>query len=178
MIVSFCAMNFTIEPMTHTDGPEVMRIYAEGLAGNNATFETVVPGFESWIAGKRPDCRLVARLNDSSSSPGKLVGWAVLSPTSKRQVYAGVCEVTIYVSNHAQGLGVGKTLMQALIAESEAAGIWTLYSSIFPENRPSIKLHERHGFRTIGRREKIAFHPSTQTWRDTILMERRSKKVG
>ena len=159
--------------MNSTDGPEVIRIYTEGLAGNNATFETVAPDFESWIAGKRPDCRLVARKPD-----GSLVGWAVLSPSSKRKVYEGVCEVTIYVSADAQGMGVGKTLMQALIDESEAAGIWSLYSSLFPENEASVRLHERFGFRVIGRREKIAFHPTTQTWRDTVIMERRSKTVG
>ncbi|MFK7805152.1 MAG: N-acetyltransferase family protein [Anaerolineae bacterium] len=166
-------MKFEITPMEDADAAEVMRIYSEGLAGNNATFETVTPEFEDWIAGKRPDCRLVARKAD-----GNLAGWAVLSPTSKRQVYSGVCEVTIYVSANAQGMGVGKTLMGALVAESEAAGIWTLYSSLFPENTASVRLHERHGFRTIGRREKIAFHPTTQSWRDTIIMERRSKIVG
>ncbi len=168
-------MNVTIEPMLESDAPEVMRIYEEGLNGNNATFETNLPEFETWIAGKRPDCRLVARLDGSSPSLG---GWAVLSPTSKREVYRGVCEVTVYVSNHAQGMGVGTALMGALVAESEAAGIWTLYSSIFPENVASVKLHERHGFRTIGRRERIAFHPTTKTWRDTVIMERRSKTVG
>ena len=162
-----------IEPMRDSDGAEVMRIYAEGIAGNNATFETAAPDFETWIKGKRPDCRLVMR-----KANGKLAGWAVLSPTSKRKVYEGVCEVTIYVSADAQGQGVGNALMGALIAESEAAGIWTLYSSLFPENTASVKLHERHGFRTIGRRENIAFHPSTQSWRDTIILERRSKTVG
>ena len=162
-----------IEPMRDSDGAEVIRIYAEGIAGNNATFETVAPEFETWIASKRPDCRLVMRKED-----GTLAGWAVLSPTSKRKVYEGVCEVTIYVSADAQGQGVGNALMGALIAESEAAGIWTLYSSLFPENTASVKLHERHGFRTIGRRENIAFHPSTQSWRDTIILERRSKTVG
>ncbi len=166
-------MNFTIDHMKDSDAPEVMRIYEEGLNGNNATFETNLPEFETWIGGKRPDCRLVARLQD-----GSLAGWAVLSPTSKRVVYSGVCEVTVYVSNHAQGMGVGTALMGALVTESEAAGVWTLYSSIFPENVASVKLHERHGFRTIGRRERIAFHPTTQTWRDTVIMERRSETVG
>ncbi|MFT5194616.1 MAG: L-amino acid N-acyltransferase YncA [Cellvibrionaceae bacterium] len=166
-------MNFTIEPMIDIDAAEVMRIYGEGIAGSNATFETVAPDFETWIAGKRPDCRLVARKAD-----GLLAGWAVLSPTSKRKVYEGVCEVTIYVSDDAQGMGVGKALMQTLIDESEAAGIWTLYSSLFPENSASVKLHERYGFRVIGRREKIAFHPTTRSWRDTLILERRSKTVG
>lgn len=166
-------MKFTIDHMKIADAPEVMRIYDEGLKGNNATFETNLPEFDTWIAGKRPDCRLVAKLED-----GTLAGWAVLSPTSKRKVYEGVCEVTVYVSNHAQGMGVGTALMTALIEESEAAGIWTLYSSLFPENGASIKLHEKHGFRIIGRRERIAFHPTTRSWRDTIIMERRSKTVG
>lgn len=166
-------MNFDIVPMQDADASEMMRIYSEGLAGNNATFETITPEFEPWIAGKRPDCRLVARKPD-----GTLAGWAVLSPTSKRKVYEGVCEVTIYVSADAQGMGVGKSLMQRLVSESEAAGIWTLYSSLFPENEASVKLHERFGFRVIGRREKIAFHPATQSWRDTVIMERRSKIVG
>ncbi|MEM8859069.1 MAG: N-acetyltransferase family protein [Chloroflexota bacterium] len=166
-------MQFKIEDMQDSDAAEVMRIYGEGLDGNNATFETVLPEFDVWIAGKRPDCRLVARRPDS-----RLAGWAVLSPTSKRKVYEGVCEVTVYVSNDAQGFGVGNALMGALVERSEQLGIWTLYSSIFPENGASVHLHEKHGFRTIGRRERIAFHPTTQTWRDTIIMERRSKTVG
>lgn len=168
-------MNFTIEDMQESDAAEVMRIYGEGIAGNNATFETVVPEFDAWIAGKRPDCRLVARQLGGS---GKLAGWAVLSPSSKRKVYAGVCEVTIYVSNDAQGMGVGNALMGALVELSEKLGIWTLYSSIFPENQGSLRLHEKHGFRTVGRRDRIAFHPTTKTWRDTIMMERRSKTAG
>ncbi|MEM9778179.1 MAG: N-acetyltransferase family protein [Chloroflexota bacterium] len=168
-------MKFTIEDMQDSDAAEVMRIYGEGLDGNNATFETVLPDFDTWIEGKRPDCCLVARRLNSERN---LAGWAVLSPTSKRKVYEGVCEVTVYVSNDAQGLGVGNALMGVLVERSEQLGIWTLYSSIFPENGASVHLHEKHGFRTIGRRERVAFHPTTQSWRDTIIMERRSKITG
>ena len=117
-------MNYIIEPMDSTDKDEVFRIYAEGMAGNNATFETTLPTWESWYTTKRVDCRYVARSLEDKS---RLLGWVVVSPTSKRPVYAGVCEHSIYISNDAQGIGVGSALMTKLIERSEALGIWTLY---------------------------------------------------
>lgn len=166
-------MNYTIDALRSEDGPEVMRIYKEGIDSNLATFETVLPKYETWIAGKRPDCRIVARKAD-----GSLYGWAVLSPTSKRTVYAGVCELTIYISTDAQGQGVGSALMNEMIVQSEAAGVWTLVSVIFPENQGSHRLHMKFGFREVGTRERIAFHAGSQRWQDTLMLERRSKLVG
>lgn len=167
-------MNYTIDAMRlDMDGPEVLRIYKEGIDSFLATFETELPDFETWVSGKRTDCRLVARESDD-----RLLGWAVLSPTSKRAVYAGVCELTIYISANAQGRGVGSALMKEIIEQSEAAGIWTLVSVIFPENEGSHRLHQKFGFREVGTRERIAFHAGSQRWQDTLMLERRSKTVG
>lgn len=161
----------TIEPMQDSDWPSVQQIYAEGLATRNATFETAVPAWESWTAGKRPDCRLVAK-----SAANEIIGWAALSPTSKRAVYAGVAEVSVYVGEAGRGQGVGKALLQALVEASEAAGVWTLYASIFPENEASVHIHKQCSFRIIGQRERIA--QLDGIWRDTVIMERRSQVVG
>ena len=157
----------TISPLHPSDWPAVRRIYEEGIATGEATFETAAPAdWESWVAGKRLDCRLVAR-----SADGRVLGWAALSPTSKRPAYAGVCEVSIYVAAEARGQGVGSALMAALVTAAQSAGIWTLQSSVFPENEATIALHLRHGFRILGRRERIAqLHG---VWRDTLLLERR-----
>ncbi|MEM7800106.1 MAG: N-acetyltransferase family protein [Chloroflexota bacterium] len=166
-------MNYTIEGMQEADAEEVLRIYWEGIESNLATFETELPAWEIWIAGKRPDCRIVARQPD-----GNLLGWAVLSPTSKREVYAGVCELTIYIDSKAQGQGVGSDLMKEIIEMSETAGIWTLVSSIFPENEGSFRLHKKFGFKEVGIRERIAFHRRSQRWQNTLVLERRSSIVG
>ena len=156
--------------MTAQDWQQVRHIYQEGLATGNATFETQAPEWEVWDARHLPTCRLVARQGDA------ILGWAALSPVSSRAVYAGVAEVSIYVSAAARGQGVGHTLLKALIAKSERNGIWTLQASIFPENVASIQLHLRHGFRQLGRRERIAqLHG---IWCDTVILERRSAIVG
>jgi len=159
-----------IGPMQAEDWPDVQRIYREGIETGNATFETQVPEWEAWDGKTRPQPRLVARLDD------QVVGWAALSSVSARAVYAGVCEVSVYVAAAARGQGVGKKLLQALVHASEELGIWTLQASIFPENQASIAIHEQCGFRILGRREKIAQHRGR--WRDTVLMERRSQIVG
>lgn len=156
--------------MKTEDWPDVQRIYQEGIETGNATFETQVPEWEVWDGKTRPQPRLVARLHD------RVVGWAALSSVSARAVYAGVCEVSVYVAAAARGQGVGKKLLQALIHASEELGIWMLQASIFPENQASIAIHEQCGFRIVGRREKIAQHRGR--WRDTVLMERRSQLVG
>lgn len=159
-----------LAPMQVEDWLDVQRIYREGIETGNATFETQVPEWEVWDGKTRPQPRLVARLHD------QVVGWAALSSVSARAVYAGVCEVSVYVAAAARGQGVGKKLLQALVQASEELGIWTLQASIFPENQASIAIHEQCGFRIVGRREKIAQHRGR--WRDTVLMERRSQTVG
>ncbi len=159
-----------ISPMQSKDWPDVQRIYREGIETGNATFETQVPEWDVWDGKTRPQPRLVARLDN------QVVGWAALSSVSARAVYAGVCEVSVYVAAATRGQGVGKKLLQALVQASEELGIWTLQASIFPENQASIAIHEQCGFRVLGRREKIAQHRGR--WRDTVLMERRSQVVG
>jgi L-amino acid N-acyltransferase YncA len=163
--------SFTIEPMTPSNWPAVVSIYEQGMTTGNATFETVAPSWEAWNAAHRPDCRLVAR--DTS---GQVIGWAALSPISKRAVYAGVCEESIYIAPEARGKGIGKALLAAVIDASEQAGIWTLQTGIFPENKASIALHESCGFRVLGIRERIGQRDGI--WRDVVFMERRSKIVG
>lgn len=155
-----------IRAMDPDDWPEVARIYGEGIATGNATFETTAPGWETWDRNHSDDCRLVAVLDD------QIAGWAALSPVSGRYVYRGVAEVSVYVSSSARGRGVGSALLGALAVASEEAGYWTLQTSIFPENTPSIALHEKHGFRIVGTRERIGQHNGS--WRDTVFMERRS----
>lgn len=165
-------MSITIHPMQAADWTAVSQIYAEGIATGNATFETAVPAWETWDAGHLPTCRFVARSDES----GAVVGWAALTAVSSRCVYAGVAEVSVYVAPTAWGQGVGKQLLQALVDGSEAAGIWMLQASIFPENVASVTLHEKCGFRVVGRREKLG--QQYGRWRDVLFMERRSTKVG
>jgi L-amino acid N-acyltransferase YncA len=162
--------DFQIRHMADTDWPEVRRIYLEGISTGNATFEVEAPSWDRWDAVHLRDCRLVA------CDGAAVLGWAVLSRVSARRVYAGVMEVSVYVSESARGNGVGKALMTALIEASERAGIWTLQAGIFPENVASIKLHKSCGFREIGRRERVG--KMGDRWRDVVLMERRSKDVG
>jgi phosphinothricin acetyltransferase len=156
--------------MQAEDWPVVREIYEEGIATKNATFETSAPEWEQWDAKHLQSCRLVARLN------GQIVGWAALSPVSTRRVYAGVAENSIYIASAAQGHGVGKQLLGVLVDASEQAGIWTLQTGIFPENKASIHLHELCGYRVLGVREKIG--QMDGVWRDVVFMERRSKVVG
>ncbi len=150
--------------------PAVREIYREGIATGNATFETELPGWEKWDSGHRKDCRLIARREE------QIIGWAALSPVSTRQVYAGVAEVSVYVAAASRGNGVGKVLLQALIEESEAHGIWTLQAGIFPENVGSIALHKSCGFREVGTRQRVG--KLDERWRDVLLFERRSQRVG
>jgi L-amino acid N-acyltransferase YncA len=170
MLSQDTTMNFAIEELRPADWEQVRAIYLMGIASGEATFETEAPTWEQWDAAHLPKCRLVAQLQ------GKIVGWAALSPVSRRGVYAGVAEVSIYVHNDYQRVGVGKRLLKRIIEESEDIGIWTLQSSTFPENEASIALQKRCGFRVIGVRERIAKHNSV--WRDTILLERRSHIAG
>jgi phosphinothricin acetyltransferase len=162
------------EAMRDDDWDEVRRVYAEGIATRQATFETQAPAWEAWDRGHRKDCRFVAR--DPGSSLSRLLGWAALSPVSGRCVYAGVAEVSVYVSEDARGRGVGRVLLAALIQASERQGIWTLQAGIFPENEASVRLHRALGFREVGRRERIGRLDGT--WRDVLFLERRSAIAG
>jgi phosphinothricin acetyltransferase len=151
------------------DWPEVARIYDDGLRTGNATFETQAPSWEEWDAGHSA-IRLVAELD------GKIAGWAALRPASSRDCYRGVAENSVYVASWAQGKGVGRGLLDALIARSEADGIWTLTAGIFPENTASVRLHLGCGFRLVGVRERIG--ELNGEWRDVLLFERRSEVTG
>lgn len=163
--------------------PAVREICREGIATGNATFEIELPEWEEWDAGHREDCRLVALAPFEEDSElvvplEKLavLGWAALSPVSARRVYAGVAEVSVYVSAAARRRGVGKALLQALVQKSETNGIWTLQAGIFPENTASIALHRSCGFQKIGVRQRIGqLHGE---WRDVLLLERRSTTIG
>jgi L-amino acid N-acyltransferase YncA len=159
-----------IRPLLPQDWPSVRAIYIEGIATGNATFETEAPSWEEWDSKHLRDARLVAEAD------GKVVGWAALTPVSSRCVYSGVAELSIYVASAIRGKGVGKALLGELIRESEAKGFWTLQTGIFPENKASLALHEKCGFRTVGRREQIGKMGSR--WRDVLFLERRSKTVG
>jgi L-amino acid N-acyltransferase YncA len=166
-------MNYNIVPLEHADWSAVRAIYAEGIATGNATFETELPEWEKWDSAHRKDCRLVARETGQASI---ILGWAALSPVSARRVYAGVAEVSIYIAAAARGRGIGKALLHPLVEESERIGLWTLQAGIFPENTASIKLHKSYGFREVGIRHRIG--QLGDTWRDVLLLERRSANVG
>ncbi len=159
-----------VDALVPADWPNVSAIYLEGIRTGNATFETLAPTWEQWDRAHLAVGRLVARRGRS------VAGWAALSRVSQRSCYAGVAEMSIYVATWARGQGVGDALMKAAIRESEAAGFWTLQGSIFPENKASLALCARNGFREVGRRERIGKRDGQ--WRDTILVERRSKVVG
>jgi phosphinothricin acetyltransferase len=157
-----------IDQMRADDWEQVRSIYLEGIHGGDSTFETDAPSWENWNEGHLQFARLVMRDGEN------VVGWAALSPVSKRLVYRGVAEVTVYVTESARGKGIGRALLEALIDESEKNDIWTLQASIFPENVASVELHLRCGFREVGRRERIAMLKGV--WRDTILFERRRRE--
>ena len=159
-----------VRSMSPTDWPAVRSIYEEGIATGNATFQSEAPTWEEWDAAHLRGCRLVAERD------GRRVGWAALSGVSSRCVYSGVAEVSVYVAADARGGGIGRQLLEALVAESERAGIWTLQAGIFPENLPSLTVHRRCGFRVVGRREKLG--QMNGRWRDVMLLERRSGRVG
>jgi L-amino acid N-acyltransferase YncA len=158
-----------IKPFEQEHWPAVSEIYEQGLLTRNATFETALPDYDVWIRKFNTELLWVAILDS------KIIGWAGLQPVSVRKVYEGVVEVSIYIHQDFGGKGIGSALMKHLISESEQHGIWTLYASIFPENRASIRLHITNGFREIGYREKIG--QLDGKWRDTVLFERRSKKA-
>lgn len=161
----------TIRFFQPDDYPSVQSIYLQGIASGDATFLSTPPDWPSWDKSKCNDCRLVATSND------QVIGWAALSPVASQPFFSGLAEVSVYVADQAQGQGVGNALLAALVECSEKAGFWTLHSGIFPENKSSIRVHEKNGFRILGVREKPA-RMADGRWRDVVLMERRSKTVG
>jgi L-amino acid N-acyltransferase YncA len=163
-------MKIKFRSMTTGDWDEVAEIYLEGIKTSNATFEKEIPLREAWDSNHLKTCRIVATIDN------RVVGWAALSPVSGRCVYGGVAEVSVYVSEQYKGQKIGTRLLEQLVSESENAGLWTLQAGVFPENIASIKIHEKVGFRQVGYREKIGKMDSV--WRDTILLERRSKVTG
>lgn len=158
-----------ITALTPAHWPEVLAIYQAGIAGGDATFETVAPDWEQWDAGHLEAARLVALRGE------RVAGWAALSPVSARAAYRGVAEVSIYLAPAARGAGIGTRLLAALTVAAEAAGIWTLQATVFPENEATLRLHARAGFRVVGRRERIGRLDGR--WRDTLLLERRSPNL-
>ncbi|WP_279145745.1 GNAT family N-acetyltransferase [Clostridium tyrobutyricum] len=164
-------MNYKIKEMTEEDWKEVSKIYLEGVNTGKATFQTEIPTWGNWNSNHLNSCRLVACLEN------KILGWAALSSTSSRCVYAGVAEVSIYVGEKYRSQGVGKTLLTNLIKLSEKNGFWTLQSGIIKENISSIDLHKKCGFRKVGVRERLG-KMSNGVWYDVVLMEHRSKLVG
>jgi len=159
-----------IRNLEESDAIAVLDIYQQGLDSGEASFETSAPDWDSWNKKYHRFCRLLAEQNNQT------LGWAALAPMSLRDCYRGVAEVSVYVSSSHLGRGVGNNLMAALVAASEEQGMWSLYSSIFPENEATLRLHLRHGFRQVGIRERIARQHGR--WRDTMILERRSSSVG
>ena len=157
--------------MLAEDWHSVMEIYREGIATGNATFETGAPSWNDWDAHHLPVCRLV-----TTDGTAQVNGWAALTQYSSRKVYAGVAQVSIYIRTSFRGKGIGKLLLNEVIRSSEVAGIWTLEAGIFPENTASQALHQACGFRLVGRRERIG--QLKGVWRDVLLFERRSDRVG
>ncbi|HCV53480.1 N-acetyltransferase family protein [Exiguobacterium sp. FSL W8-0210] len=155
-----------VRQMTADDYEEVVRIYEQGIKTENATFRTEALPYEEWTGHHHEHSRLVAIEGE------QLLGWVALSPFSSIPAYAGVAEISLYIAEEARGKGVGTRLMEDVIKASEAAGIWTLQSQVFPENHASLRLHERFNFREVGRRERIGRLGGR--WRDTVLLERRS----
>jgi len=168
-------MKCLIDILKPEDWDQVRAIYLEGIGTGNSTFESDAPDWKKWDSAHLSEHRLVVRENN------KVIAWAALSPVSTRCVYSGVAELSLYVANKHRKTGVGSALLQAIILSTENAGLWTLQGGIFPENIPSLCLVRKHGFREIGRREKIGkmtYGVHAGTWRDVILVERRSTLAG
>ena len=164
-------MSITITALTAEHWPAVERIYAAGIATGHATFESSPPSWDAFDAGRLLAHRLVAVDED-----GSVVGWAAVSPVSDRCAYAGVVEHSVYVDPAAQGRGVGRALLAALLEDARAAGVWTVQSGIFPENTTSLAVHAAAGFRVVGTRERLGrmtYGPFADRWRDVVLVEKR-----
>lgn len=166
-------LDFALLPMQSVDYPSVSRIFTQGIETGNATYDTSAAVWEDWDAKHLIHSRWVVK----SANEGSVLGWAALSPVSSRVVFSGVAELSIYVDTDYLGKGMGNALMEAVVASSEENGIWMLQSGIFPENQASIGMHEKFGFRLVGRRERIG-KMANGIWRDIVLLERRSLIVG
>lgn len=174
------AVNISVKPyvtqaavtrtMAPNDWPSVRAIYLEGIATGQATFETEAPSWDGWDASHLQFARLVACDGEA------ILGWAALGPVSRRKAYAGVAEVSVYVAAERRGRGIGRALLEKLIVASEENRIWTLQAVVFPENEATLALHRACGFREVGRRERIS--KLNGEWRDTLLLERRSRQIG
>jgi L-amino acid N-acyltransferase YncA len=168
-------MEYVIDTMKPEDWPQIRSIYLEGLGTGNSTFEADAPDWDKWDSAHLREHRSVVRAGDG------ILAWAALSPVSTRCVYSGVAELSLYVSAAHRSKGIGSALLKAIINSTEKAGLWTLQGGIFPENTPSLRLVRKHGFKEIGRREKIGkmtYGDLAGTWRDVILVERRSIITG
>ncbi len=165
-------MNFEVDTMRREDFDEMIRIYEQGIKTGISTFQTQSPTYEEWNGGHIEECRLVARYGN------KILGWAALSKIFQREVYNGLLELSIYIDEETRGKGVGHVLLNSLIKESENHGIWSLQSLIIKENKASIALHEKCGFRQVGYWEKAGKMSSSNLWCDVVIMERRSDIVG
>ncbi|MFV2121931.1 GNAT family N-acetyltransferase [Streptomyces sp. Act-28] len=161
----------TVVPLTADHADEVVAIYQAGIDGGDATFETAAPTWAEFDASRLPEHRFAA-----VDGTGRVLGWVAVSKVSDRRAYAGVVEHSVYVHPDARGRGVASALLAALVDSTEAAGIWTIQSGVFPENTASLAVHERAGFRVVGTRERVGRHHGR--WRDTVLVERRSPRVG
>jgi phosphinothricin acetyltransferase len=164
-----------VVPMTDAHAEQVLAVYGAGIAEGDATFETAAPTWPAFDAAKLPAHRFVALDGASADGTGTVLGWVAAAKVSDRRAYAGVVEHSVFVHPDARGRGVGSALLRALLASTEAAGIWTVQSGIFPENTASLALHARMGFRVIGTRERIGRHHGR--WRDVVLVERRSPTI-
>ena len=164
------AVDVSVRSMTADDADVVLAIYQAGLDTDQASFETEAPSWAAFDAARLPDHRFVA-----VDAAGVILGWVAVSPVSSRPVYAGVVEHSVYIAQNARGRGIGRILLDTLIASTEVAGIWTIQSGVFPENAASLALHERAGFRAVGTRERVGRHHGQ--WRDVVLVERRSPYI-
>lgn len=164
-------MSFELRKMFPEDGEKVLAIFGEGIESGNATFDQDIPSWEVWNINHLNCCRFVLE-NDQD----EIVGWCALKPVSNRSCFHGVAEVSIYISKNYQGKGLGNYLLKKLILDSEENGYWTLQSGVFPENKASISLHQKNGFRSVGVRKNLG--QMNGVWRDVLLMERRSSVVG
>lgn len=163
-------MEIDFRTMTENDWPYVSEIYLQGIKTHNATFETQIPTWDKWDSSHIKTCRIIVSIDN------EIAGWAALVPVSARKVYSGVAEISIYISDKFKGQRIGTKLLEQLIEESEINGFWTLQAVIFPENKLSLAMHQSHGFRLVGHRERIG--QINGTWRNTLLLERRSNKIG
>ena len=158
-----------VRELREEDWPAVRAIFEQGIATKNATFETEAPSWEAWNRSQLDGHRLVA-VDD-----GRVVGWVAAHPVSSRPCYAGVVEHSVYVHDNWHGKGIGRALLERLIADTEQAGIWTIQTGIFPENEASLALHEKCGFRIVGTQERLG--KLDGVWRDVVVVERRSKEI-